>query len=543
MWLVSLAIAQAASPEAQTSAAQGAPPSVRIAWRKGEAQLSVAAPPGMKLGADAPASVEVLWGDRASALSGDGAQLMRGLSLGDVRGQSVSGSLDVSLCDLAGTTCRPTSWSLSGLASTAKKGTIDLLLATPESTHERPFGPDASASGAEEAFARAKASGKLVLLDFSAVWCPPCNMLADEVLHRDLPELDGFEIAILDADHPSSFSLKSRYKIGGYPTVVVATADGTERTRIVGYDGLQSFLSWLASAPTSSDGSDLGKPAEEVAPERAAVLAWMRVEQHDYKSAEAWLARAETASESFRASSIELHLARFALTQDPADLSWLLAHAPDRAGDFAGPAAEMLEKHGEGQPLADAERAILLAVRDAEGVALADALYSAASLASHRKDEPTSRMYHAASVSLVRSAMSGDPDHDKGYISWLASELEASGDTDAAIALLVDSVARWPDEPTFDLDLAPLLSRLGRHEEALVSADRAISLAWADNRLRAVAAKADILVALGRSDEAKAVAEAELAAQPAPESEIAVRTHRYRQRLQAFLASPEPPKQ
>ena len=128
-------------------------------------------------------------------------------------------------------------------------------------------------------------------------------------------------------------------------------------------------------------------------------------------------------------------------------------------------------------------------------------------------------------------------------ISWLASELEASGDTDAAIALLVDSVARWPDEPTFDLDLAPLLSRLGRHEEALVSADRAISLAWADNRLRAVAAKADILVALGRSDEAKAIAEAELAAQPAPESEIAVRTHRYRQRLQAVLASPEPPKQ
>ncbi len=91
----------------------------------------------------------------------------------------------------------------------------------------------------EAAFADARTHDRAVLADFFAVWCPPCDLLRDEFLNaparREL--LSRFTLLKLDADAPASFSVKDRFRVGGYPTVLLLTADGEVIDRIVGYPG------------------------------------------------------------------------------------------------------------------------------------------------------------------------------------------------------------------------------------------------------------------------------------------------------------------
>ena len=92
-------------------------------------------------------------------------------------------------------------------------------------------GADAKAAVAD-AFTRAKASGKRVLIDFGGNWCPDCRILAGVMA---LPEMKSFiaahyETVTVDVgrfdknlDIVQSFGIE---KLKGVPTVVVAEPDG-----------------------------------------------------------------------------------------------------------------------------------------------------------------------------------------------------------------------------------------------------------------------------------------------------------------------------
>ena len=102
----------------------------------------------------------------------------------------------------------------------------------------------------EEALAEARQKGKPLLIDFFGIWCPPCNEL-DEVVFSS-PEFEkqsaGFVKLKLDSDSPESWSLKTRYKVAGYPTVVFTSPDGKEISRIVGFRNEQVFLGYMKNA-------------------------------------------------------------------------------------------------------------------------------------------------------------------------------------------------------------------------------------------------------------------------------------------------------
>src|SRR6478752_7061596 len=100
----------------------GEPPVVEITWKKDRATLRIEAPKDQKIAPDAPARLALRWADRELDLASDGAGLSRGLPMGDLRGVALDGALDVGLCDLQGTTCRPTRWSVHGEVPDGKRG-------------------------------------------------------------------------------------------------------------------------------------------------------------------------------------------------------------------------------------------------------------------------------------------------------------------------------------------------------------------------------------------------------------------------------------
>ena len=510
--------------------ALAAPPEMAVAWDKHQAWLEVVAPEGTGIEPLSLVTVDLGYGDYRLRVETSGTDLLDAgvaLPLGIQRG-TPQGQVDLTLCAKADGTCTPTQWMVhtEGAVAGGKKGRIDLLvrpaLVVEAGPADEPvFNTDRS-DDLGEAFARAERENKDVLLDFSAVWCPPCNLLSAEVLHADPPPaaLDEYVVVVVDVDHPSSFDAKSRYGVGGYPTVVITSPDGTEKSRRVGYQGREPFVDWLVQAHDLTDAADLEAGADEVSPERALELAWALLADRRFDEAAPFVERGK---------EVDSALARrVRATVDPteADVRWLLANDVDAIGDWFGVAMDLTEAHPElAREVAD------LAVRRLTGPPLADALYVQGKVL----DDPSR---YAVAASVLRTTFSGDGEHDRGHYTWLASLLQLSGDLPGALSFLDEARGSWSDEPTWDLHAAYLLAGAERHEEALEVARRAKEVAWGDNALRVAQAEAKALLALGRRDEAEAVV-AEALEAPAPPDDLAVRTHRYRERLAELLEPSE----
>ena len=88
----------------------------------------------------------------------------------------------------------------------------------------------------ERAFALAKAESKPLLLYWGASWCPPCNQLKATLFNRQdfAAQSKSFVAVNVDGDLPAAQKLGARFKVGGYPTLVLFTSGGQEITRLPG---------------------------------------------------------------------------------------------------------------------------------------------------------------------------------------------------------------------------------------------------------------------------------------------------------------------
>lgn len=94
-------------------------------------------------------------------------------------------------------------------------------------------------------------ANKLVLVDFTAVWCGWCKKMDTDVFSKaDFKKYvkTRYQLVRLDADRYKA--IVTKYKVTGFPTVLVLSPKGVEVQRIVGYLKLKEFLAKLKSGAT-----------------------------------------------------------------------------------------------------------------------------------------------------------------------------------------------------------------------------------------------------------------------------------------------------
>lgn len=98
--------------------------------------------------------------------------------------------------------------------------------------------------------AQARAENKIVLMDFTGSdWCPGCIQLKKEVFDSSqFQKYAAQNLVLVEVDFPdkkdqskklkeANAALQDRYKIEGFPTVVVLDKNGKEMGRQEGYEG------------------------------------------------------------------------------------------------------------------------------------------------------------------------------------------------------------------------------------------------------------------------------------------------------------------
>ncbi|MBT9555610.1 MAG: thioredoxin family protein [Myxococcales bacterium] len=117
-----------------------------------------------------------------------------------------------------------------------------VLLSAPCAVRARPPFSDVALATAIE---RAEKQGRLLILDFTAAWCEPCNrMEATSWPDEGVAAWIATHAIAVQIDVDEHADLAERYSVGSLPCVV-AIRRGVEVDRVMGYSPPTNLLAWL----------------------------------------------------------------------------------------------------------------------------------------------------------------------------------------------------------------------------------------------------------------------------------------------------------
>lgn len=94
--------------------------------------------------------------------------------------------------------------------------------------------PSAVQSAARQEQAPAKLTAPITVIDFSATWCGPCQMIAPDVHELADKSTDVAQFRFVDVDENPAMA--DKYGVQAVPTFVILNSDGIEVDRVVGAD-------------------------------------------------------------------------------------------------------------------------------------------------------------------------------------------------------------------------------------------------------------------------------------------------------------------
>lgn len=411
------------------------------------------------------------------------------------------------------------------------------------------------------AFEAAKKNGKPLLVDFFGIWCPPCNALDEEVYPSEsfTQAKKDFVLLKLDADDPVSWDLKSRYKVGGYPTVVFASADGDEISRLVGFYPEKEFTAAMRSAFVNRayPFAKLIAKADAGVAEAAGRLGIILLERREWAEAvrrlkktivtpasRAALRRAEIglleSQVKIKAERPEMLVALLEQTAKEFPGSLLALDANQKSSEIHAELKET-EKRRQALRAALATARTLLDGLDSKNRKLAGSDVADVDLwsmiAGFHEDlgdtEQARAAYRSAARLYKAHAKTPALKNSRAIHLELAWCLWKSGETGEANAIYERFEKLYPGEFTFHYANANMRFKLKDFDAARAKAETALKHAYGDNRLRSVELLAKILAASGKKAEALELLRKTIGGATLP-NDTDVRTHRYLNALRAL---------
>ncbi len=87
----------------------------------------------------------------------------------------------------------------------------------------------------DEAMTKSKDTGKLVLADYSAIWCPSCRKLDTQVFaNKEVSQAitENFVYSRIEYDSNEGLMFSKKYSIVGFPRVLVLDSKGAKVTEL-----------------------------------------------------------------------------------------------------------------------------------------------------------------------------------------------------------------------------------------------------------------------------------------------------------------------
>ncbi|HTQ08834.1 MAG TPA: thioredoxin family protein [Fimbriimonadaceae bacterium] len=118
------------------------------------------------------------------------------------------------------------------------------------------FGRPRASSGAEpgwytdfaQAAAQAKKTGQLMMVDFNASWCGPCQMYKQEVFPTAEFKNATKDVVLVDIDMDQNQALGQKFGVSAIPDIRFFSPQGKQLSAVQGYDGAEPLLAQIADA-------------------------------------------------------------------------------------------------------------------------------------------------------------------------------------------------------------------------------------------------------------------------------------------------------
>lgn len=397
----------------------------------------------------------------------------------------------------------------------------------------------------KQALEQAARENKPLIIDFFGIWCPPCNMLDQEVFSsKEFRNASAQFVKLkVDADSEYSWALKEKYKVGGYPTVIFTSSSGEELSRIVGFRPKNDFVADVKSAweARNEPYSVLKARADKNDAKAARRIGLIHLERKEYDKAVEYLSKSPDARDALLSAKLALvendenqkqSLLETAVTEF-SDSPQTLSRRLDLA-DLYESKKEIDKKKSQLTALVNQAEALAKAPHKLKGydLMLSDVYVMMADAREKLEDKTGAQKTWMKAAAEYRRRVKNP--NDRGNNLELAYCLAKAGKFADAEALYSRLEKIFPREFTFFYNHAYVAFDVAKNPtKAEPLAENALKYSYGDNKLRAALLVAKVRAARGNKDGALKMVNETLEQTKAP-SDPHNRTHRYIKNLKSF---------